>query len=106
MDQARGRFRVLTEGAVLVASGMGVIAALPWAPMAVAVLVVAGMRNWRAAWGVARGTALRGSLVWVAVAIGLGLLAQVVALTEPPGWGRPWTARITYVMVLAILAGL
>ena len=34
------------------------------------------------------------------------MLAQVVALSEPLESGRPWTARVTYLMVLSILAGL
>jgi hypothetical protein len=91
---------------MLLASGVCVIVAPRWAPMVVVVLLLAGTRNWRAAWRAARGTTLRGALVWAAVVIGLGLLAMVVAMSEPLGTGRPWTARTSYLMVLAILAGL
>jgi hypothetical protein len=106
MTAARGRFSLLVDGAVVLASGVGVVVAPLWAPLAVMVLLLAGMRNWRAAWRAARGTTLRGALIWAAVAIGLGLLAQAVALSEPLASGRPWAARITYLMVLAILAAL
>jgi hypothetical protein len=106
MIPARGRFSLLVDGGMSLASGIGASLAPSWAPMAILVLLLAGVRTWRAAWIVARGTTLRGALAWAAVAIGLGLLAQAVALSEPLESGRPWTARVTYVMVLAILAGL
>jgi hypothetical protein len=97
---------MLAAGGMLLASGTCVIVAPSWAPVAVLIVLIVGTRPWRAAWGAARGTTLRGALVWSAVAIGLGLLAQAAALSEPLASGRPWTARITYVMVLTILAGL
>jgi hypothetical protein len=49
---------------------------------------------------------LRGALFWTVLAIGLGLAAQAVALSEALESGRPITGRLTYVMVLAMLAAL
>jgi hypothetical protein len=45
-------------------------------------------------------------LIWAALAIALGLLAQVQAWVELPETGRPLTGRLTYLMVLTVLAGL
>ena len=69
-------------------------------------VLIRGVRTWRAAWKASWGMTLRGALVWAAVAIAVGMLAPVVAWTEPLESGRPWTARVTYLMVLSILAGL
>ena len=58
------------------------------------------------AWKAARGTALLPALVWTFLALALAVLAQAVALTEPLPSGRPLTERLTYLSVLALLAGL
>ena len=70
--------------------------------VALLVMVPTWVRCWKASWG----TALRGALVWAALAIALGLLAQVVSWLELLESGRPWSGRLTYLMVLAVLAGL
>lgn len=49
---------------------------------------------------------MRGALAWAGLTIALGLMAQAQAWFELPESGRPWTGRITYLMVLAILASL
>ncbi len=61
---------------------------------------------WRDAWQGATGTALRPALIWVALALALSIIAQLVALTEPLSSGRPLAGRLTYVCVLSILAAL
>jgi hypothetical protein len=61
---------------------------------------------WRAAWRAAAGTALRPALIWVALALALSIIAQLVALSEPLSTGRPMAGRLTYLVVLAILAAL
>jgi hypothetical protein len=70
-------------------------------------LALAGtLHPWSQAWKAAEGTALRGALVWAGLAIVLGLVAQLMAVMEPVETGRPLTGRLTYVMVLLVLAGL
>ncbi len=61
---------------------------------------------WRDAWHGAAGTALRPALIWVALALAVSVVAQLLALTEPLSTGRPMAGRMTYLSVLAILAAL
>jgi hypothetical protein len=93
-------------GGLLLFAGLMVFLDPEHSPLALAV-VLAGTagRLWHA-WKAARGTTLRGALLWTALAIGLGLAAQAIALGETLGSGRPITGRLTYMMVLAMLAGL
>jgi hypothetical protein len=97
--------RIVSIG-LLLASGLMVVLKPDDAPVAIGLALAATVPDWRRAWSGAEGTALRGALVWALLAIGLGLLAQVVAWNETLESGRPWTGRMTYVMVLTILAGL
>jgi hypothetical protein len=106
MFLASGRWSRIVAGGLLLISGILAIVEPALGPPAVLIILLAGLRSWRAAWKASWGTTLRGALVWGAVAVALGLLAQAVALTEPLESGRPWTGRITYLMVLSILAGL
>ena len=101
-----GRMSTIVTGGVLLGSGILAVVAPGLGPLATLLVLILGVRTWRAAWKASWGTTLRGALVWAAVAIAMGMLAQVVALSEPLESGRPWTARITYLMVLSILAGL
>jgi len=92
---------------VVVASYLPLMVVCPhFGPIAVAAGLVGAVRFWSNAWRAANGTALRGALVWAGFAIGLGILAQLFAIVEPSEGGRPWTARVTYLMTLAALAGL
>jgi len=45
-------------------------------------------------------------VVWGAVAVGLGVVAEALAMTEPLASGRPAAGHVTYLAVLAALAGL
>jgi hypothetical protein len=76
------------------------------APALVLLSLASAALPWRDAWRGASGTALRPALIWVALALGASSLAQLVALTEPIASGRPLTGRLTYLAVLALLAGL
>ncbi len=86
----------------------GVLTAIDPRCAACGVLLALGgaIPSWRAAWRNAEQTALRGALVWAGLGIVLGVLAQVQGFLEVPQSGRPWTGRITYLMVLALLAAL
>jgi hypothetical protein len=61
---------------------------------------------WLSAWRSASGTALRPALVWVAISVVLAALSQTIAWVEALSGGRPYTARLTYLAVLAMLAAL
>ncbi len=76
------------------------------APLGQIVVFIASAPSLLDAWRAVRGTALRPALVWAALAVGLALLAQVVALTQPLSSGRPLAERFTYLCVLALLAAL
>ncbi len=54
----------------------------------------------------ARGTALRGAVVWSLVAVVLGMAGQIVAFREPWALGRPWAGHWVYLASLAVLAAL
>ncbi len=75
----------------------------PWAVLACLLLCVEPLlRAYRAA----HGTALRASLVWTLIAVGLGLLAETLALFEPLKTGRPLAGLLVYLATLATLAAL
>jgi hypothetical protein len=76
------------------------------APALLLISVVSAASPWREAWRGATGTALRPALIWVALAMALAVLAQIIAMTEPLSSGRPVAGRLTYLCVLAILAAL
>jgi hypothetical protein len=99
-------WRLTVWAVLLVISGLLVMLVPTLAPWGVMIALCGAIRPWLSAWKGAEGTALRGALVWAGLTIALGLLAQVQALFELPETGRPWTGRITYLMVLAMLASL
>ena len=99
-------WRVTVWAVSLVISGLLVMFVPTLAPWALMVALCGAIRPWLCAWKGAEGTALRGALAWAGLTVVLGLLAQVQALLELPETGRPWTGRITYLMVLAMLASL
>ena len=99
-------WRLTVWAVLLVLSGLLVMLVPALAPWGVMIALCGAIRPWLSAWKGAEGTALRGALVWAGLTIALGLLAQVQALFELPETGRPWTGRITYLMVLAMLASL
>lgn len=76
------------------------------APLMLFLVLLGTIRPWYQAWCFTRGTALRPVLIWVAVALTLSSIAQIVALAEPVSSGRPWAGRLTYLSVLAALAAL
>jgi hypothetical protein len=106
MIAASRRFFWTVAGILLLASGGLALVAPSSGSIVVLFILMVGLRPWQAAWKEAWGTTLRGPLVWAAVAVAVGVLAQLAAFAEPMETGRPWTARITYLMVLSILAGL
>ena len=76
------------------------------APLFLLPVIASTVLAWRTAWLGANGTALRPALVWFALALALAFCAQISALAEPLSSGRPLAGRLTYLFVLAILAGL
>jgi hypothetical protein len=109
-SSARGRlgaaWKRFVTGGLLLFAGLMVVLDPAHSPIIILMLLAGTERRLRYAWSAARGTALRGALFWTTLAIGLGLAAQALAISEPLESGRPLTGRLTYVMVLAMLAGL
>ncbi len=99
-------WRLTAWAVLLLISGLLVLFVPALAHWAVMTALCGAIRPWLSAWKGAQGTALRGALAWAGLAIALGLLAQAQASLELPETGRPWTGRITYLMVLTILASL
>jgi hypothetical protein len=87
-----------SAAAIGVDPGLGPLFLLP--------VIASTVLAWRTAWRGASGTALRPALVWFALALALSFCAQVSALAEPLSSGRPLAGRLTYLFVLAMLAGL
>src|SRR4051794_25224683 len=88
------------------AAGIGLWAWPAWGPLAVLPALLLTLGPLARAWRGAQGTALRSSLVWVMVAVGLGLTAELLAVFEPIAGGRPAAGHATYLCTLASLAGL
>jgi len=76
------------------------------APLLLMISLLMAVRPWYQAWQSARGTALRPPLMWVALALGLAVMAQWVALGEPITGSRPIAGVFTYLAVLTMLAAL
>ena len=92
--------------ALLACGGGAVVFSAGWAPLWVALaLVTTAWPLWEA-WRATRGTALRGAVVWVMLAVSLGLAAQVGAWGVSPASGRVVAGYWAYLSVLATLAGL
>ncbi len=103
VGERRARYGMMA----LLACGGGAVAMAPgWAPLWVALaLVTTAWPLWEA-WRAARGTALRGAVFWVILAVGLGIAAQIGAWDDPPSSGRVVAGYWAYLSVLATLAGL
>lgn len=90
----------------LIAASLALGGRSRWAiPLTLAGLAGAAL-PWCRAWRAARGTALRPALVWAAIALGLAMASQVVALGETPESGRPTAGQVVYLASLAGLAAL
>jgi hypothetical protein len=93
-------------GLLLACSALAIAIDAARAPVVLIVLLLISTRPLLLAWKAARGTALLPALVWTFLALALAVVAQAVALAEPLASGRPLTERLTYLSVLALLAGL
>jgi hypothetical protein len=95
-------------GAGLILAAGGVV--LAWDPERAPGWVLGGLVTaaWPlgVAWRAARGTALRATVVWAALAVVLGVMAQGVGLGEPLAGGRPGAGHWAYLSALATLAAL
>jgi hypothetical protein len=91
---------------LLFLAGAALLAAPERSPMAVALALISASWPVARAWRGARGTALRSAVVWAALAIGLGVAAQLVGAVEPLARGRPGAGHLAYLSVLATLAAL
>ena len=75
----------------------------PWLVLAGLALAAPALVH---AWKESGGTALRASVTWAAIAIGLGVITECLALFEPVQSGRPVTGHVAYLCCLAALAAL
>ena len=84
VGERRARYGMI---ALLACGGGAVVFSPGWAPLWVALaLVTTAWPLWEA-WRAARGTALRGAVAWVMLAVGLGLAAQLGAWDDAAGLG-------------------
>jgi hypothetical protein len=90
----------------VLAGGMALFLSPGRAPWLVAAGLVLALVPVRRAWVAARGTALRASVGWATIALGLGVVSQVVAAAEPLASGRTVAGHWTYLTTLALLAAL
>jgi hypothetical protein len=96
-------FRVATIVVLLVA-GVLLITSPDRAPMAIVVALALTACPLTRAWRAARGTALRSSVIWAGIAVGLGVISQVAACGETVASGRPVAGHWTYLTTLATIA--
>ena len=83
------------------AANCGELAGSAWA---VAALLLTAIVPISRAWRSTRGTALRPSVIWAAIAWALAVASQVVAGYEPLSTGRPGSGQLVYLATLALLA--
>ena len=100
--------RALRFGALacLVGGGLALAGASERAPIAVALGLATTLWPLGRAWRGARRTALGAAVIWAGLAVGLGLVSQAVAWSEPLATGRPLAGQWTYLSALATLAAL
>src|SRR4051794_36475138 len=91
-------------GLILAWAGWAVVAAPGIAPAAVLAGLLTATVPLGIAWRASRGTALRASVAWAGLALGLGVVAQALALGEAPAGGRPAAGHWAYVCTLTALA--
>ena len=89
---------------LLAVAGVLLVCAPQSAPLVVGLALLSTAWPVALAWRGARGTALRPAIVWAAVAVGLGTIAQVLAAAEPLASGRPMAGHWCYAAVLASFA--
>jgi hypothetical protein len=93
-------------GSVLLLIGGALLVAPAYAPLVVAAgLAGAFWPLWKA-WIGARGTALRGAVLWATMACAVGLAAELACWAESPSTGRVVAGHVTYLSTLASLAAL
>ncbi len=103
LEDRRTRYGII---GLLACSGGTVVFTPGWAPTWVALALVTTAWPLWGAWGAARGTALRGAVAWLMLAVALGIAAQLGAWNVAPASGRVIAGYWAYLSVLATLAGL
>ena len=103
MNAPRKAIRIVAV-ALLVASTIALLMAPVSAPTLVAIALATTAWPMTLAWRAARGTELRAALTWGALAVALGIVAQVVGRTELLATGRPAAGHWAYLSSLATLA--
>ena len=93
-------------GIAVFASGFAVFFEPRRAPWLVGASLALALVSLGRAKRAARGMALGGAVVWATIAVGLGIVSQVVAATEPLASGRPIAGHWAYLATLALLAAL
>jgi hypothetical protein len=93
-------------GLLLALTGGALLTAPEYGPLLVAAGLAGGFWPLWSAWNGARGTALRGAVLWAAAACALGVAAELACWAETPGTGRVVAGHVTYLSTLAALAAL
>jgi hypothetical protein len=93
-------------GSLLVLTGAALLAAPELGPLLVAAGLAGTFWPLRKAWVGARGTALRGAVLWAMAACALGAVAELACGAEPLSTGRIVAGHVTYLATLATLAAL
>jgi hypothetical protein len=95
--------RIATVIALLVAGSL-LLLTPERAPLSIALSLLLATWPIVRAWRAARGTALRASVVWASIAVGLGILSQMAALVEPFASGQPIAGHLSYLTTMAAIA--
>ena len=99
---------ILRSGSILylIASVVVFLRVPGWAPAWAGFTLLAATWPLVRAWWAARGTALRPAIAWALVAVGLGLIAQIVGNGESFESGRPVAGHWAYLSTISTLAAL
>ncbi len=96
----------LVRGLCVLAGGALLLARNEHAPWAVIAALVLAIEPLLRAFLDTKGTALGAAVVWGLVALGVGLIAEGLALLQPLATGRPAAGHIGYIATLSALAAL
>ena len=100
----RAMLRSAIPAALLMLSAIFAAAGSNDAPFGVALGLFGTVIPLIRAWRTTKGSALRPALVWAAIALGLAMLSQVLALSEIEETGRPVAGQVVYLSTLAAFA--
>ena len=98
------RFIRIATIVVLLIAGSLLVLKPERAPLPIALSLLLSTWPLVRAWRAARGTALRASVIWAGIAVGLGIVSRMEAMVEPFASGQPIAGHLSYLTTMAAIA--